>query len=79
MFEAGLKEKSGRALTDFSLIPPGVEPRRAAGYACMAVGRGFEVAGSEDVRSVRIGNVKSGFGRGLDMSSVGLELDWRRR
>lgn len=72
---AGLKEKSGRALPDLSLIPAGVEPRRAVGYDCIAVGRGFEVAGSEEVRSARIGKVKSGLGS----SSMGPVLDWWRR
>ena len=70
---AGLNEKSGRALTDFCLEPPGAEPRRPAGYACSDIGRAFEAhAGSEDDASgPRWGKLKSGFG----MSSIGPVLD----
>lgn len=70
---AGLKEKSGRALTDFCLEPPGAEPRRPVGYACSDIGRAFGAyAGSEcDASGPRWGKLKSGFG----MSSIGPALE----
>lgn len=73
---AGLKEKSGRALTDFCL-DPGVEPRRPAGYVWSDIGRVLDAdAASGDVLSgPRMGKVKSGLGR----SSMGPALEGRRR
>jgi hypothetical protein len=73
---AGLKEKSGRVLTDFILIP-GVEPRRPAGYAWSDIGRGLEGgAGNADVLfGSRMGKLKLGLGS----NSMGPAWDcWRR-
>lgn len=74
---AGLKEKSGRALTDFCRGQPGAEPRRPVGYACSDIGRPFDAyAGAEDGSSgLRWGKLKSGLG----MSSMGPALEALRR
>lgn len=59
---AGLKEKTGRALTDFCLWC-GIDWRRPAGYDCSDIGRVL-VCGSEmDASDGRMGKEKSGFGR----------------
>lgn len=69
---AGLKEKSGSALTDFILVP-GVEPRRAVGYALSDIGRALDSGGDEAsvLSGSRIGKLKSGFGS----SSMGPPFD----
>lgn len=73
---AGLKEKSGNALTDFCLFP-GVEPRLPAGYPWRDIGRvpGVEEVSEDGVSGACCGKVKSGFG----MSSIGPAFEERRR
>lgn len=71
---AGLKEKAGRAFTDFCLAC-GMEPRRAAGY-CMDIGRGLVGDESfEEVSGPRMGNEKSGLGTISTMATLDC---WRR-
>lgn len=69
---AGLKEKSGRALTDFCRNP-GAEPRRPVGYACSDIGRvlGTGTGSEGKVSGPRCGKVKSGLG----MSSMSPALE----
>jgi len=69
---AGLKEKSGSALTDFILIA-GDEPRRAVGYAWSDIGRELDAGAVEAsvLSGSRMGKLKSGFGS----SSIGPPFD----